>query len=99
MTESGFDLGGMDVKAIVANMDSDGSGAIDYTEFLAATIDKKTCLTQDVLWTAFNVFDQNGDGKITPQELKNILCATELDKRLCGDMVAQVMKEVDTSGD
>ncbi|KAF4747212.1 hypothetical protein FOZ63_022205, partial [Perkinsus olseni] len=31
-----------DLEEIMKDVDSDGSGAIDYTEFIAATIDKKT---------------------------------------------------------
>lgn len=31
-----------DLEEIMRDVDSDGSGAIDYTEFIAATIDKKT---------------------------------------------------------
>ena len=30
-----------DLDKLLAEVDSDGSGAIDYTEFLAATLDKK----------------------------------------------------------
>merc|ERR1711972_647001 len=65
LQKSGLDLSGFDVKQIVANMDGDGSGSVDYTEFLAAAIDKKAALTEEVLWTSFNVFDRNGDGKIS----------------------------------
>lgn len=57
---SGLDLGGIDVKSTIAIMDGDFSGSIDYTEFLMATLDRKAFLTEDVMWTAFNVFDQNG---------------------------------------
>lgn len=30
-----------DLEEIMKEVDSDGSGAIDYTEFIAATMDKK----------------------------------------------------------
>ena len=49
--------------------DTYGSGEIDYTEFLAATIDEKTYLREDYLRTAFNMFDKDGSGKIDNEEV------------------------------
>jgi len=40
-----------------------------YTEFLAATFDRKECLREDVLWSAYTCFDRNGDGSISFSEL------------------------------
>lgn len=37
--------------------DTDGSGEIDYTEFLAASIDANIFMREDYLRTAFNMFD------------------------------------------
>ncbi|CAK9073302.1 unnamed protein product [Durusdinium trenchii] len=51
-----------DLKHILAGVDFDGSGSIEYKEFLAATLDKKHYLQEDALWSAFCVFDRNGDG-------------------------------------
>jgi len=96
---SGLDLGDVDIGKLVAGLDVDGSGTVDYTEFLAATIDRKTSLTKEVLWSAFNIFDQNGDGKITQQELKNVLGSADVEKHVGAESIAQVMKEADSSGD
>merc|ERR1711920_739253 len=62
-----------DIQQIMEDVDADGSGVIDYTEFLAATLDKRTYLKEDVCWSAFRVFDRNGDGKISQDELKAVL--------------------------
>jgi calcium-dependent protein kinase len=87
-----------DLQEIMQSVDSDGSGVIDYTEFLAATLDKKVYMAEDVCWQAFRIFDRNGDGKISKQEIKDVLqddsVQTEFAKTL-----DQLMKEVDTNGD
>merc|ERR1712031_57955 len=62
-----------DLQQIMEEVDSDGSGVIDYTEFLAATLDKRVYMKEDVCWSAFRVFDRNGDGVISKEELKQVL--------------------------
>merc|ERR1712056_2835 len=44
-----------DLQQIMKDVDSDGSGVIDYTEFLAATLDKKVYLCEDACRQAFRV--------------------------------------------
>ena len=53
--------------------DTDGSGQIDYTEFLAATIDPKIFMRKKYLKTVFNMFDKDGSGKIDNQEIAALL--------------------------
>lgn len=40
-------------KAIFNKVDIDGSGFIDYSEWVVATIPKQKLLTNDILWNAF----------------------------------------------
>jgi calcium-dependent protein kinase len=54
-------------------MDVDGNGSISYSEFLAASLDKNIYLQEERLWNAFKVFDRDGSGKITADELKTLL--------------------------
>jgi len=55
------------------SIDTDGSGEINYTEFLAATLDASIFMREDYLKTAFKMFDTNGNGKIDHHELRQLL--------------------------
>lgn len=83
---------------ILTGLDSDGSGSIDYTEFLAATLDKRQYLKEDVCWEAFQVFDKNGDGVIDRSELAEILQDGKLQSMFEGQ-IDEILKEVDANGD
>merc|ERR1712157_434421 len=52
------------------DFDTDGSGTIDYTEFIAATIERNNLSSDACIRAAFNVIDTNGDGQITKEELR-----------------------------
>jgi len=89
-----------DLQQILRDVDSDGSGVIDYTEFLAATLDKRVYAEEDVCWAAFRVFDIDGDGVITKEELKKVLQGDEnMAQLLGGKSVEEVIKEIDKDGD
>merc|ERR1711988_794779 len=88
-----------DLQQIMEEVDSDGSGVIDYTEFLAATLDKKVYMKEDVCWSAFRVFDRNGDGKISPEELKQVLGDADVTDQVGASKIAEMMKELDGNDD
>jgi calcium-dependent protein kinase len=89
---------GVDIKEIINNIDSNASGVIDYTEFVAATLEKKKYMREDRLWSAFRVFDIDGNGTISREELRKILLGGNVDVE--GDKsLDDVIREVDTDGD
>ena len=57
------------------SIDVDKNGRIDYTEFLAASMQKKFYLKEERLYEAFSAFDKDGCGKITKEELMEVLNA------------------------
>ena len=50
------------VENIFAKADIDGSGEIDYSEWIVATIDKNKLLTEEKLRAAFSLFDKDNSG-------------------------------------
>lgn len=53
-------------------LDKNCNKVIDYSEFITAAISKERLLTEENLMTAFKMFDSDGNGTISQDELKNI---------------------------
>mmetsp|Transcript_5721 Transcript_5721/g.6132 ORF Transcript_5721/g.6132 Transcript_5721/m.6132 type:complete len:468 (-) Transcript_5721:151-1554(-) len=86
-----------DILQIFKSIDTDGSGTINYTEFLAATMEKSVYLKEEKLWAAFKMFDKDGNGKISADELKEVLGSEELDHDM--EYWAHMIQEADVDGD
>lgn len=84
---------------ILRSIDSDGSGCLDYTEFVAATIDSRLYAQRGVCWAAFRTFDLDGDGKITQEELSQVLGGGDAEKSPCASRIARMVSEADCNGD
>lgn len=59
-----------DFTRIMADLDKDGNGVVDYSEFLAASINKQTIVDQQSLKIAFDMLDGDRNGQITKEELR-----------------------------
>jgi calcium-dependent protein kinase len=62
-----------EVDKIMRTADIDGSGEIDYSEWLVATVNKKSLVSDEKLRNAFEFFDKDGSGSISIDELKQVL--------------------------
>ncbi|CRG95088.1 calcium dependent protein kinase 5, putative [Plasmodium gallinaceum] len=84
---------------LLKQLDTDGNGLIDYTEFLAACLDH-SIFQQDVICrNAFNVFDLDGDGIITKDELYKILSFSAVQISFSKEIIENLIKEVDSNND
>jgi len=92
-----------DMQQMMENIDTDGSGVIDYSEFMAATMDKRRYIREDVCWQAFKTFDVDGSGTIDKEELMKLLgvdtITDMIDAKVTEKEVDAIMKEVDLNGD
>ena len=55
---------GIDLETLFREIDTDGSGTIDYGEFVTAAISKQTMLTQANIDMMFKLYDKDGNGEI-----------------------------------
>ncbi len=59
---------------MINEVDIDHNGTIEFNEFLEMMARKmKETQTTEELQEAFKLFDQDGNGLISPQELKSVL--------------------------
>lgn len=61
-----------DLDEMFRNLDFNQDGQINYSEFLAATVDRRKTLTLQNLWFAFHHFDVDNSGYITEAGLTEV---------------------------
>lgn len=62
-----------EAENIMKTVDFDDNGSIEFTEWCTATMDKRKMLSKERLKAAFNIFDANGNGQISFDEVKQLL--------------------------
>lgn len=102
MTRAGFEVASEEISrtnytGIVAAMDYLHQGRIKYSDFLAATLDRRKYVDEEVLDLAFSHFDSDSDGFITPSDLKSSLLGP--DSELCEDDIDEMIAEFDYNQD
>lgn len=68
-----FDVDSTEAEALFTSLDTNNDGEINYSEFLAATLQGRVKAHEDVLRKTFMRFDETGSGNITADHLKEIL--------------------------
>lgn len=84
------------VLQIMETVDADSNGFIEYSEFIAASLQKETLLSKNNLELTFRAFDTNQSGSISQEEIRSLL-GPEL---LVSDSVwSNLLQEADVNND
>lgn len=83
---------------MIAEVDESGNGTIEFKEFCALMSKKMTETTpEDEMMDAFKVFDKDGNGFVSPAELKQVM--RDLGEKLSDEEVDEMITEADENGD
>ncbi|KAL5213229.1 hypothetical protein ABZP36_024076 [Zizania latifolia] len=108
LTESlerlGMPVPGEELAAAIARIDANGDGCVDMGEFaeLYETVmrgDGDEAAEEAGMREAFGVFDQNGDGFITVDELRAVLASLGIQQGRTLDECGRMIGQVDRDGD
>lgn len=78
-TVFGKEIVKIELNKIMEEIDGDANGFISYEEFLRVSIHKSKLLDEKNLKIAFDTFDLNKDGKLSAEEIKQVLGANHKD--------------------
>jgi len=93
-------LEGVNLEQVMAAIDANHDGRLEYTEFIAAAMDEKVQNHEDMCWRAFKAFDANNDGKISLDEMNHVLQEDEMEHTFPGSRKASFyFKRMDQDGD
>ncbi|XP_069118629.1 uncharacterized protein [Argopecten irradians] len=88
----------VEVKQMAREADIDGTGKIEYREFVAMfTRHANNVSTEEEIIDAFRVFDKEGNGYISAAELRHVML--NLGEKLQEEEVNDMIREADLSGD
>jgi len=83
---------------MIAEVDSDQNGTIEFEEFLTMMTKKMAASsTEDELSKAFKVFDKDGNGFISAAELRQTL--TAIGVKFSDEEIDHMISEIDKNGD
>ncbi|GFR41102.1 hypothetical protein Agub_g1747 [Astrephomene gubernaculifera] len=87
-----------DLEQMIREVDKDGSGTVEFQEFVLLMQRQQAVPDQEEsLREAFKMFDRDGNGKISAQELKHVM--TNLGEALTDEEVDDMIKEADVDND
>lgn len=78
------------------DVDTDKSGFIDYSEFIVATMSSKKNLSEEKLTAAFKLFDSDGNGTISKDELTQVLSTSH---QIAPETIEEILKQADENDD
>ena len=88
----------IDIKNIIMSVDLDKNGAINYSEFIAATMNELITKDASKLQAAFKFFDKDNNGIIDRTDLKKVLESND-DVSVDEALIDEIVNECDYNGD
>jgi Ca2+-binding EF-hand superfamily protein len=87
-----------EVEDMIREVDKDGSGSIEFNEFLTMMAKRMSEITpEEELLEAFRVFDKDGSGTISVDELREVM--KNLGENLTTEELEEMIKEADSNND
>lgn len=83
-------------QEIMREIDKDGDGLVDYSEFLAGAVNKAKIISDENLRYAFSMLDHDKNGIITKNELREVF---ESKSTKDDELWDEVIREVDNNRD
>ncbi|MFS7911968.1 putative EF-hand domain-containing protein [Helianthus anomalus] len=97
----GLEPSGDQIYMLFNKMDSNGNGAVEFEELVNAMspnmMTEQNIINQKLLLKVFHLFDQDGNGFITPSELA--LAMAKMGQPLTDRELTEMIEEADTDGD
>ncbi len=98
MRALGFEASKEELRKLVSQVDKDGSGTVDFTEFLDIMTSKMGDRdSREEMIKAFRLFDDDETGKISFRNLKRV--ALELGESISDEELQEMIDEADRDGD
>ena len=98
MRALGFEVKKEELKKMITDIDADGSGQIEFPEFLEMMTGKMGEKdTKEEINKVFKLFDDDSTGKISFKNLKRV--AKELGENMTDDELKEMMDWADKDGD
>jgi len=98
MRALGFEPTKEEIKKMIADVDKDRSGTVEYSEFLEMMAVKMSQRdTREEILKAFRLFDDDETGKISFRNLKRV--AQELGESIKDEELQEMIDEADRDGD
>ncbi|XP_074840317.1 calmodulin, striated muscle [Carettochelys insculpta] len=87
-----------ELRDMIGELDTDGSGTVDFPEFLSMMARKmRDTDSEEEIREAFRVFDRDKNGYISTAELRHVM--TNLGEKLTDEEVDEMIKEADSNCD